>query len=68
MVATIMRASLHPCAGIQDTGTATIRRIRVLQGLAGATPCFATDLRFSCKGGNCPWRAECLRPIAAWMS
>lgn len=63
-----MRPLWLPFADTRYTGAAKIRRIRALQRRAGATPCFATDLRFSCKGGNCPWRAECLRPIAAWMS
>lgn len=57
----------HSSADVQETTAAKIKRIRTLQQFAGATPCFATDIRFSCRDQNCLWRAECLRPIAAWL-
>jgi hypothetical protein len=41
--------------------------IRAIQRHEGSTSCFGTDVRYTCLNFQCPWRADCLKPIAEWM-
>ncbi len=40
--------------------------IRAIQRHQGDPPCFGADQRFTCRNFRCPWRADCLKPIAEW--
>lgn len=40
--------------------------IRAIQRRQGDLPCFGSDQRFACRNFRCPWRADCLKPIAEW--
>lgn len=46
--------------------TRTTVLIRAIQQNQGDAPCFATELRHICQNLCCPWRADCLKPIAEW--
>jgi len=41
--------------------------IRAIQRHEGSSSCFGTDGRYTCLNFQCPWRADCLKPIAEWM-
>jgi hypothetical protein len=54
--------------GIDHGGsTPKLVLIRAIQRHEGSTSCFGTDVRYACKNFQCPWHADCLKPIAEWM-
>ena len=40
--------------------------IRAIQRREGDPPCFGSDHRYACPNACCPWRTDCLKPIAVW--
>jgi len=40
--------------------------VRAIQRHQGDPPCFGADHRYACPNSRCPWRADCLKPIAVW--
>lgn len=62
-----MQSTVYGTAVRPEQAAANIRRIRAEQRQCGRAQCFATEVRFRCEARDCPWRAECLRPIAAWL-
>jgi len=54
--------------GIDHGGsTPKLVLIRAIQRHEGSTSCFGTDVRYACMNFQCPWHADCLKPIAEWM-
>jgi hypothetical protein len=54
--------------GIQETDllSPTQQVIRAIQRARGKPACFRSDNRMGCADGECAWRRECLKLIAAW--
>ncbi|MBI2993428.1 MAG: hypothetical protein HYY48_04535 [Gammaproteobacteria bacterium] len=40
--------------------------VRSEQRAAGRKACFMTQERLHCRNGDCEWRRECRRLVAAW--
>ena len=40
--------------------------VRAIQRHQGDPACFGSDQRYTCLNSRCPWRADCLKPIAEW--
>ena len=49
-----------------DRATSKPVLIRAIQRHQGDPACFATEERYTCKNFRCPWRVDCLKPIAEW--
>lgn len=64
--AQVYRARVAALHGWRDS---TRRRWRIWahQADRGEVPCFATDLRHTCRDTGCPWRGDCLSLKAEWQ-
>ncbi len=49
-----------------SVGASKSRLIRAIQQCLGQPACFAGDERLDCGERVCPWRGDCLKPIAEW--
>ena len=40
--------------------------IRTIQTIHNQTPCFRSEVRYTCKNIDCEWLLECKRLVAEW--